>query len=184
MTESNHMKTEPARLILADPPWRFGDKLPGKKRGASKHYECLKPDAIARFPLPPIADDAVLFLWRVSAMVEEAYFVCRAWGFTPKSELVWVKTKRGALVQPRIGMGRTVRNSHEVAIIATRGRPERLSMSESSVVFAPRSEHSRKPDAAYEKIERLYAGPRVELFGRQERPGWTVYGHGLERSHP
>lgn len=173
---------KPARVLLADPPWRFGDSLPGKKRGAEKHYPCLSVSEIARFALPPLADDAVLFLWRVSAMVEEALFVARAWGFMPKSELVWVKTKNG---RPRLGMGRYVRNSHEVAIIATKGRPpERLSKSEPSVVFAPRAEHSRKPDASYALIERLYAGPRVELFATREREGWECFGNALGRATP
>lgn len=172
----------PARVLLADPPWKFGDALPGKKRGAASHYACLTPSEIARFPLPPLADDAVLFLWRVASMVEEALFVARAWGFTPKSELVWVKTLKG---RPRLGMGRYVRNAHEVAIIATRGKPpERLSKSEPSVVFAPRAEHSRKPDASYQLIERLYAGPRVELFATQERAGWDCFGDAVGRAAP
>jgi N6-adenosine-specific RNA methylase IME4 len=32
--------------------------------------------------------------------------------------------------------------------------------------------HSRKPDEAYEMIERMYPElPKIELFARQERPG-------------
>lgn len=175
----------PCRVLCADPPWRFGDSLPGKKRGASKHYACLTVDQIARFPLPPLADDAVLILWKVAAMPDEALFVCRAWGFKPKAELVWVKTKRKGLRVPRLGMGRQVRNCHETAIIATRGRgAERLSMSEPSVVFAERSEHSRKPTAAYMLIQRLYAGPYVELFATIEREGWSCFGSSLGKDHP
>jgi hypothetical protein len=41
---------------------------------------------------------------------------------------------------------------------------------------APLREHSRKPDEFYESVERLCAGPRLELFGRQSRPGWEVRG--------
>jgi N6-adenosine-specific RNA methylase IME4 len=177
------MKTEPFKVIACDPPWGFRDSLPGPKRGAASHYPCMSVSEIARFPLPPIADDAALILWRVAAMPEEALFVCRAWGFKPKAELVWVKTKADG-TGVRRGMGRTVRNGHEVAIIATRGRPERLSRSEPSVIFAPRSEHSRKPDAAYELIDRLYDGPRCELFARTERPGWTTYGLDVGRPSP
>jgi hypothetical protein len=29
------------RLLLVDWPWKFGDSLPGKKRGASKNYVCM-----------------------------------------------------------------------------------------------------------------------------------------------
>jgi N6-adenosine-specific RNA methylase IME4 len=44
-----------------------------------------------------------------------------------------------------------------------------------SVIHAPRREHSRKPDEAYELIERMYpALPKIELFARQARPGWAA----------
>lgn len=174
---------EPCRLLCADPPWPFKDRLPGGGRGAEKHYPVLSIADIARFPLPALADDAVLVLWRVASMAEEALFVTRAWGFTPKSELVWVKTDATGR-KVRIGMGRTVRNCHETAIIATRGRPQRLSASEKSVVFAPRSEHSAKPAKAYALIERLYPGPYVELFARQERRGWSCFGNEIGRASP
>lgn len=176
----------PFGVIAADPPWQFSDHLPGKKRGAAKHYPCLTVSQIARFPLPPIADDSVLLLWRVAAMLEEALFVCRAWGFQPKSEIVWVKAKRGANGSSRyqMGMGRTVRNVHETAILATRGRPTRLSASELSVVVASRGIHSAKPDDVYKKIERLYPGPYAELFARQERPGWTCFGDEIAKGAP
>lgn len=44
-------------------------------------------------------------------------------------------------------------------------------------IIAPRREHSRKPDGIHERIERLVAGPYLELFARQTRPGWTAWGN-------
>jgi N6-adenosine-specific RNA methylase IME4 len=45
-------------------------------------------------------------------------------------------------------------------------------------VFAPRGEHSEKPDEAYHALERLYGDVRrLELFGTKLRRGWTVWGH-------
>jgi N6-adenosine-specific RNA methylase IME4 len=50
---------------------------------------------IKRFQLPPIDPaGAWLFLWRVASMQAEALDVAAAWGFTPKAEIVWVKTTR------------------------------------------------------------------------------------------
>jgi N6-adenosine-specific RNA methylase IME4 len=47
-----------------------------------------------------------------------------------------------------------------------------------SVIHAARREHSRKPDQAYEMIERMYPElPKIELFARQERPGWRQWGN-------
>jgi N6-adenosine-specific RNA methylase IME4 len=170
----------PARLILADPPWAPSDALPGKSRGAARNYDVLSVSEIARYPLPPIADDAMLLLWRISSMVEEALFVCRAWGFVPKSEIVWVKlTGEGEASKLAFGMGRTVRAAHETCIVATRGKANALVRDHGvrSVFLAARGEHSAKPSIFYDVAERLFPAPRVELFARgPARSGWESYG--------
>ena len=170
----------PFAVLEADPPWLFGDRLPGRWRGAAKHYECMPSKDIARVALPPLANDCVLLLWRVAAMQEEALSVVRAWGFKPKSEIVWVKTTKetedtGA-VHLAFGMGRQVRACHETCIIATRGKVKPLHHSQRSVFFAPRQKHSQKPSAFYDLVEAMYAGPRARLFARSERPGWVSFG--------
>jgi N6-adenosine-specific RNA methylase IME4 len=165
-----------ARVLTADPPWLFGDRLPGAGRGASKNYRCLTVAQICDFPIPPMADDAYLFLWRVSSMVEEAYLVCRHWGFTPKSEIVWNKLTAGG--KQWFGMGRTVRAAHETAIVAVRGRPKplRRDIRSTFAAVAEKIKHSAKPEAFYDLVESLAAGPYVELFARRQRPGWTCLG--------
>src|SRR5262249_23037626 len=95
-----------------------------------------------------------------------------AWGFEYKTGAVWAKDV--------IGLGHFVRGQHEHLLIATRGdfpcplpgnRP-------SSVIQAPRREHSRKPDEAYELIERMYPElPKIELFARNSRRGWDAWGN-------
>lgn len=159
------------------------DKLPGNGRGAEKHYGVLSVEDICRFPLPPLVDDALLFLWRVSSQVEEAYQVVRAWGFTPKSELVWVKTTKDARLDEEapalaFGMGRYVRAAHETCIVAAKGKATSLIRDHAvrSVFYAPREEHSKKPEAFYDLVERLAGGPYCELFARRQRPGWQCYG--------
>jgi N6-adenosine-specific RNA methylase IME4 len=47
------------------------------------------------------------------------------------------------------------------------------------VVIAPVGAHSEKPDEVYRRIERLYGGPRLELFARKPRDGWTTWGDEL-----
>lgn len=164
------------RVVVADPPWRFDDALPGRGRGASKHYATLPARDIEALHVPNVATDALLFLWRVAAMQEEALRVCRAWGFRPVSEIVWVKTLDDGRV--RMGMGHYVRQSHESAIIGVRGDGLRHVQSKSipSVFMAPRTRHSAKPAAFFEIVERLAEGPYLEVFGREPRQGWTVIG--------
>jgi N6-adenosine-specific RNA methylase IME4 len=66
------MSAEPTRVLVADCPWLFSDRLPGKGRGASKHYDCLTVEQLCAFPLPPLADDCALFFWRVASMQRAA----------------------------------------------------------------------------------------------------------------
>lgn len=167
------------RLIAADPPWKFGDKLPGRARGASKHYPCMPWTEICDFELPPVSDDALLFLWRVASMQQEALDVAHAWGFKPKSELVWVKTTKTG--KRHFGMGRYTRQCHETCIIATRGNGLGLIKSRSirSVFEAPVGRHSEKPEAFFEIIRELCGDDvkRAELFARKTRPGWDCFGN-------
>ena len=199
----------PFRVVVADPAWKFGDKLPGKGRGAEKHYSVLDWEQICMLDLPPIADDAILFLWRVAAMQTEALSVMHMWGFDPKSELVWVKTKDGVVIDEPVseeelafGMGRYTRHCHEVCLIGARGKAATQVVknhSIRSVFFAEREEHSKKPDKFYSIVEELTGGegPYLELFARRRRTGWITLGdelgtkltvlgdsHGSEDSNP
>jgi N6-adenosine-specific RNA methylase IME4 len=188
-----------ARVLCADPPWTFGDRLPGKTRGAERNYSVLSLSDIQRFPLPDLADDAILFLWRVSSQVEEAYQVVRAWGFVPKTELVWIKQTSKTLEEANadeeqeerklhFGMGRYTRAAHETCIIATKGSFKVSDRGIRSVFQAAVGKHSEKPAAFFEIVEKLVGAPGpgtgaddglVELFARTPRVGWHTFGNEL-----
>jgi N6-adenosine-specific RNA methylase IME4 len=167
------------KILVADPPWRYDDKL--GKRGAAANYATLSVEDICRFPLPPLADDCVLFLWRVTVLQAAALDVVRMWGFTLKTELVWLKkTSTGARW---FGLGHTLRAEHETCLIATRGRPQVLNHSVRSTfvtdfegLSAVNTRHSAKPDEFYSIVESLFDGPRCEMFARKQRPNWTCLG--------
>lgn len=165
------------RTLISDPPWKFGDSLPGHGRGAKKHYPLLSVGELERFALPPLASDCRLFLWRVASMQEEALAVMRAWGFALKAEIVWKKLT--ATGKRHFGMGRTVRMEHEVCLIGVRGRPPVLSHSVRSVFEAPVGRHSEKPDEFYRIVESLSPGPYAEMFARRRRRGWASFGNEL-----
>jgi N6-adenosine-specific RNA methylase IME4 len=175
----------PFRVIAADCPWKFDDK-PGR-RGAESNYQCMSVEDICRFPLPPLASDCVLFLWRVTVLQAAALEVIRMWGFTLKTELVWLK-KTTTGENRFFGMGRILRAEHEVCLVATKGRPQVKNHSTRSTFVtdfdvtgfsAPVGRHSQKPEKLYEIIESLFDGPYVELFARRHRPGWTCMGDEL-----
>jgi N6-adenosine-specific RNA methylase IME4 len=171
-------------VIVADPPWKFNDRLPGDTRGAERNYPCLSIPELCAFPLPLLAGDATLFLWRVSSMQREAVDVAEAWDFKVKTELVWLKkTKHG---KRWFGMGHTLRAEHETCLVATRGRPQVKNHSTRSTLVtdldvdglsATVGKHSEKPEKFYDIVEELFDGPYVELFARRQRAGWTCLGN-------
>lgn len=168
------------RVVVADPAWMFGDKLPGKTRGASKQYGCLSVDEIVSI-LRVATDgerDLVLFLWRVAALQVEAIRVCSRLDVTIKTELVWEKlTKHG---KPHFGMGHYVRASHETCLIAVRGRALPAVRNVRSRFSAPVRAHSQKPELFYEIVETMYpSAEKHELFARTVRPCWTQHGDQL-----
>ncbi len=178
-------------VIVADCPWQFGDRLPGI-RGAESHYPCMSTPDLMELQLPPISDDAILFQWSVASMLEDAIAVTNAWGFTLKTQIVWVKTKQGVISNTfpdstnesdlAFGMGRSVRAAHETCLVATKGKYSRLIRNHSirSVFFAEREEHSTKPEKFYQLVENLCVEtPKLELFARKPRSGWTGIGDTL-----
>lgn len=187
-------RVRPFRTVVADPPWPFKDALPGPGRGAGKHYKLMPLEEIrdylprleAEDPRAEMGGDACLWLWVPNAFLNEAWPVAEAWGFRPKTVLTWVKVTKESAVDGRIkslalrfGMGHYLRNVTEQCLLAVRGRVLRQERNVPNVFFAPRQQHSRKPDAFYEVAERLAPGPYLELFARVEREGWTQLGNGL-----
>ena len=167
-------------VIYADPPWSFATySQKGKGRSAEAHYDCLTiPEIKEFFPLDGVAArDSVLFLWTTDPLLPMALEVMAAWGFLYKTiGFVWAKTTIDGFGFP-IGTGYYTRANPEICLLGTRGKPQRLSRSVRKLIVAPRREHSRKPDEAYTGIEALFAGPYLELFSRNHRPGWDRWGN-------
>lgn len=164
-------------IIYADPPWRY--ELPamgGTNRSIENHYPTMSLEEICALPVADLAaDDALLYLWATAPKLPECLRVIEAWGFEYRTHLVWVKDK--------IGMGYHARNQHELLLIAKRGDmpPPRPGEQPSSVIEAPRTEHSAKPPIFAEIIERLYPEVgKIELFCRSPRRGWEAWGNQAE----
>jgi N6-adenosine-specific RNA methylase IME4 len=174
--------------ILADPPWPFATwSHKGQGRSGEAHYSTMSHDDMQKMPVAQLAaDDCVLFMWVVQTQLPEAVKLFDAWGFKLKScAFNWVKG--GALplfpddVVTQMGMGKWTRAESEVCWLGTRGAPKRLNADVRQVIDERRREHSRKPDCVQARVERLVAGPYLELFARQKRPGWTVWGNQTDK---
>ena len=166
------------KIILADPAWRFETwSEKGKGRGPEQHYATMSLDEIKKLPVGDLADDdCVLFLWATSPMLEKAFEVIRAWGFEYKClAFTWVKRNTdGSMFK---GLGFYTRSNAELCLLATKGKPKRVSCDVDQVLVTKRREHSRKPDEIRKKIVELYGDvQRIELFARQRFEGWDVWG--------
>ena len=167
------------RVWLADPGWIYGNRQPSGT-GQKEHYEGMTIEALCKLPVAAhAAQDAVLFCWVTAPMLYEQpgpNDVIRAWGFTPKTGMVWHKRRHN--------FGNYVSVRHEHVIIATRGsctpdRPTPMidSVFTSELKSAHDLEHSEKPEDLRAIIERLYDGRRIEMFARRRSPGWATFGN-------
>jgi len=170
-------------VLVADPPWKFGDNTPG---GRDRQYARMPLERIMGMRLPPIGNNAVLFLWRCASLQLEALQVAIAWGFVPTADLVWQKLTRNGL--PHFGTGHYTRGSVETCVICVRGackpavRDQRNTFRAKMPYKNGRPWHSAKPDEFYAIVERMYpVARRFELFARKRRDGWHQHGRGLPK---
>ncbi len=165
-------------VLVADPPWQFATySVKGKGRSAEAHYDCMTLNSIKALPVTEwAARDCVLFLWTTDPMLPQALKVIEAWEFQYKTVgFYWAKTVKNGAIYP-IGTGYWTRANPELCLLATRGKPKRLSRSVRKLIVSPRREHSRKPNEVYDRVEALCVGPYLELFARSRREGWDSWG--------
>lgn len=168
-------------VIYADPPWSYHDKALAGGRGAACKYPVMSQEDLCSLPVGSLSDDdCALFLWVTMPKLNECFEVISAWGFEYKTAaFVWVKRNKKA---PSWfwGMGRWTRANAEVCLLATKGKPKRVSASIHSVVDSPVEAHSKKPDIVRDKIVGLMGDvPRIELFARNHADGWDAWGNEL-----
>lgn len=118
------------------------------------------------------ADNAHLWLWSTNASRPAAFEVMESWGFTYRSILTWIK--------PNYKLGVYLRTQTEHLLLGIRGKAPIQFRGQGTWFYAPRQEHSHKPEEQYAIIERCSPGLYVELFTRRRQPGWSVWGNEVE----
>lgn len=173
------MRSKRYNIIYADPPWSFNFHKRGLK-DKSHLYQTMKAQDIVGLPIKElVSDDCVLFLWVMNSEIPLALDVIDSWGFKYKTvAFTWVKTTKNTY---HFGGGNWTRSNPEICLLATKGKPKRMSASVRNLCISPLREHSRKPDEVRDAIVQLCGDlPRVELFARQQHPGWDVWGNEVE----
>lgn len=158
-----------------------------------------------------LCDDAHLWLWCTNTTlskgggrtgrVSDARYVARNLGFRPVTLFTWVKANPSKLMDGegltgegdltcqdlmevvQKGLGQYSYGSTEHMLFCARGdfmKPDPDDR-HPTAFFAPRTEHSRKPEKSYEIVEDVSPGDYLEVFARREREGWDVWGDEIER---
>lgn len=168
-------------IIYADPPWSYKtwSGKGKKKKTAENHYPCMKKEDIQHLPVQSIcADDCVLFLWVTFPCLEEGLELIKSWGFEYKTcGFTWVKRNKKS-EGFFFGCGHWTRANAELCLIATKGKPKRVSAKVRQICDARIMEHSKKPPEIRGRIVDLCGDlSRIELFARQHADGWDCWGN-------
>jgi len=192
---------EKYNVIYADPAWeqKAGRPLSGgykKENGvqvfnpksdksADLPYNTMKYEDILKLPVNDLAaDNCHLYLWVTNKYLMKVEQVISAWGFKYSTTLVWAKKPIGS------GMGGTFKVSTEFLIFATKGKVGAITKEKVNGTWFEQKRqyvngypcHSKKPDFFYELIEKVSDGNKIELFARNKREGWDVWGNEVDCS--
>lgn len=103
------------KTVMADPPWDINQRGKYNRRSAESHYELMPVDRIKAMPVASLCEEnAHLYLWVPNGLLQEGLDVIKAWGFTFRSPIYWIK--------PRLSLGNYVRNASETLLLPPVGK--------------------------------------------------------------
>jgi N6-adenosine-specific RNA methylase IME4 len=136
----------------------------------------MKTKDILSLPVIEISDhNSHLYLWVTNNFLKDGLNVMEAWGFRYITMITWVKDK--------MGLGQYFRGMTEHCLFGVRGNlPYAIDdhgkrKQGKTVFFAPRTQHSVKPNEMRLMIEKVSPSPRIELFSRCGYKGWDHLGN-------
>lgn len=169
-------------LIYADPPWKQskGGKKSVRENSSGKplDYPTCSLDEIKerlRLATESTTENSILFLWTIDKYLFEAQQIAESLGYKLHARMIWDKVTG-------IPAAFTVRYGHEYLLYMYKGKLTPVAKDERGkihTVFRERvTKHSKKPDIAYEIIERLYPNlKKLEMYARETRDGWDSFGN-------
>lgn len=167
------------RTIVADPPWKYELRQSDASHRARAPYPMMTTEEIIGLPVANWApDNAHLYLWTTNAHMVDAHQIAKAWGFDVKTILTWAKGRiEGNRFIQHIGTGNYYRGSTEHVLFCIRGSLKTRFQDMTTLFIAPRREHSEKPLAFYDMVERMSPGPYLDVFARSQRFNWDTFGN-------
>ena len=134
--------------------------------------EAIRALPVAKWAAP----DCLLFLWATNPRLRDGLSVTDSGASNTGRSEIRLGKNPSAQRKFCMGTGYYTRANAELCLLGRRGKPRVLSRAESMLIVSPRREHSRKPEETESEIERLVAGPYLELFARKTRSNWIARG--------
>jgi N6-adenosine-specific RNA methylase IME4 len=139
-------------------------------------YPLMELDKIKQMPIKSLAKDKCwVFLWTTQKYLFDAKSVLENWGFNFLCIGVWEKTFGKSAGMPLFGF----RWNAEFILIGYNKKPDLWIKGKPLIPLCFQAEnirHSQKPDKFYKMIEPL-GNDRIDIFARQKRKGWDVWGN-------
>jgi N6-adenosine-specific RNA methylase IME4 len=159
-------------IISVDPPWNYGREYDPETSRVANPYPEMTVEQIKAIEMP-FGNNAILFLWTTHKFLPDAFEIAKHWGFEYKATIVWNKEK--------IGMGAWFRMQCEFCIFAIKGKPFWNNTTERDIIIESRRQHSRKPDAFFDMVDKICVGRKLEYFSREKREGWEIFGNDINK---
>jgi len=168
--------------VIIDPPWRFS----GGVKSRPQHYPRMSLPEVMALPVRSLLlpEGGRVFLWITAPLMHRVPEIAKAWRLRYSSMIPWIKLWNGEdgmfVYADSIarGTGFEVMGNAEYCVILKAGTPASIKGKPFSGVWVePRREHSRKPANLHAEIEARIAGPYCEIFAREKRPGWVLFGN-------
>ena len=165
-------------VISIDPAWNYEGEnknitsYDANGRRVANPYPEMSTQEIKDIKLP-LMNDSVVFLWTTHKFLPDAFDILKNWNLDYKATLVWNKEK--------IGMGAWFRMQCEFCLVGIKGKPYWDNTTYRDIINEPRRQHSRKPDAFFDMVDKITLGRKLEYFSREKREGWDVFGNDVNK---
>ncbi len=158
--------------LVIDPPWPvekiIRDVRPNQ---AEMDYPTMTLEEIGGLPVPDLMapTGCHVYLWVTHKFLPSGLELFTKWGIRYQCLMTWVKNVG---FTPFSWMYST-----EHVLFGRTGNLDLLQMGLRLDFAAPINGHSRKPDVFYERVCQASPEPRLEMFARQARDGFSVWGN-------
>ena len=169
-------------IVYTDPPWqqtKGGKRNVRPNQGQKLDYPTLSIDNIKThmdLVIKHCSEKHNIFMWTIDKYLHKTEQMMNDLGYQLHARLIWDK-------ENGIAPAFTLRFSHEYLLwFYKKGNilmpAEEVRGKYTTVLREPSTKHSKKPECAYEMIEKMFPDSiKLEMYARECRDGWDSWGN-------